>query len=110
MPTARHPPAVPILYHIRGPHEAVIRPASWPAAGHKHLPKGRRIPYVLNLHDIDHTDAVTVGCKAANLGRLSRVPGVRVPVGFCVTTEAFDRNGGGRWADAGGATGSAVSP
>ncbi len=49
------------------------------------------MPYVLNLQDIDHTDAVTVGGKAANLGRLYRVPGVRVPAGFCVTTEAFDR-------------------
>jgi len=49
------------------------------------------MPYVLNLQDIDHTDAVTVGGKAANLGRLYRVPGVRVPAGFCMTTEAFDR-------------------
>ncbi len=49
------------------------------------------MPCVLNLQDIDHADAVTGGGKAANLGRLSRVPGVRVPAGFCVTTEAFDR-------------------
>lgn len=49
------------------------------------------MPYVVNLQDIDQTDALIVGGKAANLGRLSRVPGVRVPAGFCLTTEGFDR-------------------
>ncbi|HZB97635.1 MAG TPA: PEP/pyruvate-binding domain-containing protein, partial [Candidatus Sulfotelmatobacter sp.] len=32
-----------------------------------------------------------LGGKAANLGELSRIEGIRVPRGFCVTTTAFER-------------------
>src|SRR5690242_21595584 len=32
-----------------------------------------------------------VGGKAAHLGALTRIEGVRVPAGFCVTTDAFQR-------------------
>ena len=32
-----------------------------------------------------------VGGKGAHLGGLSRIDGVRVPAGFCVTTDAFRR-------------------
>src|SRR3954447_19511497 len=32
-----------------------------------------------------------VGGKGAHLGALSRIDGVRVPAGFCVTTDAFRR-------------------
>src|SRR5215217_1193309 len=32
-----------------------------------------------------------VGGKGAHLGELSRIDGVRVPAGYCVTTEAFRR-------------------
>lgn len=46
-------------------------------------------PYVLDLHDIDRTQAPLVGGKAAGLGELSRLDGLRVPAGFCVTTLAF---------------------
>ncbi|WP_127554589.1 phosphoenolpyruvate synthase [Actinoplanes sp. OR16] len=35
--------------------------------------------------------AGVAGGKGANLGELSRIGGVRVPGGFCVTTEAFER-------------------
>lgn len=45
--------------------------------------------YVLGFHDIDKTQLATVGGKGANLGELSRIDGVRVPGGFCVTTEAY---------------------
>ena len=31
----------------------------------------------------------TVGGKAAHLGELSRLDGIRVPPGFCVTTDAY---------------------
>ncbi|MFZ0189842.1 MAG: PEP/pyruvate-binding domain-containing protein, partial [Streptosporangiaceae bacterium] len=30
-----------------------------------------------------------VGGKGARLGGLSRIDGIRVPAGFCVTTDAF---------------------
>jgi phosphoenolpyruvate synthase/pyruvate phosphate dikinase len=47
--------------------------------------------YVLGLQEVDRTDIGMVGGKGANLGELSRLAGVRVPDGFCVTTEAFKR-------------------
>jgi phosphoenolpyruvate synthase/pyruvate phosphate dikinase len=46
---------------------------------------------VLDLQEIDQADAAVVGGKAALLGELSRIEGVRVPAGFCVTTHAFRR-------------------
>ena len=47
--------------------------------------------YVLGFHEIDHTQVAVVGGKGANLGELSRIEGLRVPAGFCVTTDAFQR-------------------
>ena len=47
--------------------------------------------YVVDLGDADRTLAPLVGGKAAHLGELSRLDGVRVPAGFCVTTDAFRR-------------------
>jgi len=47
--------------------------------------------YVLGLQEIDGTQVTLVGGKASHLGELSRIEGVRVPAGFCVTTSAFQR-------------------
>jgi len=47
--------------------------------------------YVLNLREVDRTQVSLAGGKGASLGELSRIDGVRVPAGFCVTTEAFKR-------------------
>jgi len=47
--------------------------------------------YVLDLEEIDRTQVALVGGKAAQLGELSRIDGVRVPSGLCVTTDAFRR-------------------
>jgi phosphoenolpyruvate synthase/pyruvate phosphate dikinase len=47
--------------------------------------------YVLGFQEVDRTDIGVVGGKGANLGELSRLEGVRVPEGFCVSTEAFKR-------------------
>ena len=47
--------------------------------------------YVLGLEEIDKTQVALAGGKGANLGELSRINGVRVPAGFCVTTDAFRR-------------------
>jgi len=47
--------------------------------------------YVLGLEEIDKTRAALAGGKGANLGELSRIEGIRVPAGFCVTTDAFRR-------------------
>jgi rifampicin phosphotransferase len=47
--------------------------------------------YVLDLHEIDQTQVAIVGGKGAHLGELSRIDGIHVPAGFCVTTDAFER-------------------
>ena len=47
--------------------------------------------YVFGLDEIDETQVALVGGKAANLGALSRIDGISVPRGFCVTTDAFRR-------------------
>jgi rifampicin phosphotransferase len=47
--------------------------------------------YVLGFDEVDRTQIAIVGGKGANLGELSRIDGVDVPDGFCVTTDAFAR-------------------
>ena len=47
--------------------------------------------YVLGLQEVDQTQVAVVGGKGAQLGELSRIEGIRVPAGFCVTTDAFRR-------------------
>src|SRR5215831_11105453 len=47
--------------------------------------------YVLGLQEIDQTQVAVVGGKGAHLGELSRIEGISVPAGFCVTTDAFRR-------------------
>ena len=49
------------------------------------------VDYVLDLEDVDATQLALAGGKGASLGELSRVAGVRVPPGFCVTADAFRR-------------------
>ena len=46
---------------------------------------------LLDLAEIDKTQAALAGGKGANLGELSRIDGIRVPAGFCVTTDPFRR-------------------
>src|SRR2546428_7983227 len=52
---------------------------------------GRMGSYVLGFQEIDRTQVAIVGGKGAHLGELSRIEGIRVPAGFCVTTDAFRR-------------------
>jgi rifampicin phosphotransferase len=52
---------------------------------------GRMSGYVLGFQEIGQADVAVVGGKGAHLGELSRIEGVRVPAGFCVTTHAFRR-------------------
>jgi pyruvate,water dikinase len=47
--------------------------------------------YVLGLDEIDKTQVALAGGKGASLGELSRIEGIRVPAGFCVTTDTFQR-------------------
>ncbi|MFE9955161.1 rifamycin-inactivating phosphotransferase [Micromonospora sp. NPDC005299] len=47
--------------------------------------------YVLGLHEVDERQVAIVGGKGAHLGALTRIDGIRVPPGFCVTTDAFRR-------------------
>ncbi len=46
---------------------------------------------VVGVEEVDRTQVALVGGKGANLGELSRIEGIRVPDGFCVTTDAFRR-------------------
>jgi rifampicin phosphotransferase len=45
--------------------------------------------YTLDFQEIDQTMVAIVGGKGGHLGELSRIADVRVPAGFCVTTDAF---------------------
>jgi pyruvate,water dikinase len=47
--------------------------------------------YVLRFDEIDQTHTAIAGGKGARLGELSRIDGVRVPQGFCVTTDVYQR-------------------
>ncbi|MFG1861874.1 rifamycin-inactivating phosphotransferase [Microbispora bryophytorum] len=46
---------------------------------------------MMGFEHIDSTNVADVGGKGAHLGELSRIDGIRVPDGFCVTTDAFRR-------------------
>ena len=47
--------------------------------------------YIRWFQEIDKTKSMLAGGKGANLGELSRIEGVRVPAGFCITTEAYKK-------------------
>jgi len=47
--------------------------------------------YVLCFQEIDRTKFTVAGGKGANLGELSGITGIRVPEGFCVSTEAYKK-------------------
>ncbi|WP_099158675.1 phosphoenolpyruvate synthase [Virgibacillus ndiopensis] len=48
-------------------------------------------PYVLEFREIDKTQLLHVGGKGLNLGELSKIDRIKVPEGFCVTTEAYEK-------------------
>ncbi len=47
--------------------------------------------YVLCFQQIDRSKLMIAGGKGANLGELSRIGGIQVPEGFCVTTDAYKK-------------------
>ncbi|SCY45625.1 phosphoenolpyruvate synthase [Alkaliphilus peptidifermentans] len=47
--------------------------------------------YVLSFKQINGTNLPEVGGKGANLGELSKIAGIIVPEGICVTTEAYKK-------------------
>jgi pyruvate,water dikinase len=47
--------------------------------------------YVLDFREVDKSKVAIVGGKGANLGELSKINGIKVPDGFCVTTEAYKK-------------------
>lgn len=47
--------------------------------------------FVVELEEVDRTQAAAFGGKGAHLGELSRIEGISVPAGFCVTTAAYRR-------------------
>ena len=51
--------------------------------------KGNIDMYIIDFLDINKSKLTLTGGKGANLGELSGIDGIRVPKGFCVTTEAY---------------------
>ena len=47
--------------------------------------------YTLGFQESGKSKLILLGGKGANLGELTRIKGVNVPDGFCITTEAFKR-------------------
>jgi pyruvate,water dikinase len=47
--------------------------------------------FVFGFQDIDKTKLTLAGSKGANLGELTKIEGIHVPDGFCISTEAFRR-------------------
>ena len=47
--------------------------------------------YIIKFQEVDKTKQEVAGGKGANLGELSRIEGIHVPEGFCVTSNAFRR-------------------
>jgi rifampicin phosphotransferase len=45
----------------------------------------------MGFDEVDEKQVAVVGGKGAHLGELSRIDGISVPPGFCVTTDAFRR-------------------
>ncbi|GJJ25883.1 phosphoenolpyruvate synthase [Bacillus velezensis] len=44
---------------------------------------------VLGIHEIEKTQLLLVGGKGLHLGELSKIQGIQVPEGFCVTTAGY---------------------
>ncbi|SHM19869.1 phosphoenolpyruvate synthase [Mucilaginibacter sp. OK098] len=51
----------------------------------------KKTGYVLDFQEIDKSKLMLAGGKGANLGELSGIKGIRVPAGFCVTTDAYKK-------------------
>ena len=47
--------------------------------------------FVFSFQEINNTNLMLVGGKAANLAALSTIEGIQVPAGFCISTEAFKK-------------------
>ncbi|MBP1991195.1 phosphoenolpyruvate synthase [Paenibacillus eucommiae] len=46
---------------------------------------------VLGFQEMENTQLLLVGGKGLNLGKLSKIEGIQVPEGFCVTTVGFQK-------------------
>ncbi|EKN64016.1 phosphoenolpyruvate synthase [Schinkia azotoformans LMG 9581] len=46
---------------------------------------------VLGFQEIEKTQAWLVGGKGLNLGKLSKIEGIQVPEGFCITITGYQK-------------------
>ncbi|MEK4306280.1 phosphoenolpyruvate synthase [Oceanobacillus sp. M60] len=46
---------------------------------------------VIGFQEMDKTQLMNVGGKGLNLGELSKIPGIKVPEGFCITTAGYQK-------------------
>lgn len=51
--------------------------------------------WVLGFGEMDQTQLELAGGKGLNLGQLSKIPAIRVPEGFCITTRGYRQAVGG---------------
>jgi rifampicin phosphotransferase len=49
-------------------------------------------PFVFSFQEMEQTQLSLVGGKGLNLGKLSKIEGIRVPEGFCVTKKGFKQS------------------
>lgn len=47
---------------------------------------------ILGFNEMEKTQLLLVGGKGLNLGELSKIQGIRVPEGFCVTTAGYQKS------------------
>ncbi len=47
--------------------------------------------FVLGFNEINNSKFIAVGGKGLNLGILSKIEGLKVPDGFCITTDAYSK-------------------
>ncbi len=47
--------------------------------------------YVIGFKEVDKTKLMIAGGKGTNLGELTKIEGIQVPEGFCISTDAFKR-------------------
>ena len=55
------------------------------------LERCRMSSLVLGFQEMEKTQLLLVGGKGLNLGELSKIEGIQVPEGFCVTTEGYQK-------------------
>jgi pyruvate,water dikinase len=71
--------------------EGVVKILMYQPKRNEMVRRDRMSSLVLSFQEIEKTQLLLVGGKGLNLGELSKIQGIQVPDGFCVTTEAYQK-------------------